>query len=142
MGVDRARGVWLSRLTDGEGDLILGMAVVGATISYALMAGSHILLRLKRPDLPRPYRTPGGIFTSSLALVLSLVAMTGVYAFDPRAFNYTLVLFIVGAIYYFAYGKNKLVAKTADEELALILDAESGLNDDGAGRLVPKVAET
>lgn len=126
----------------GEGDLILGMAVVGATISYALMAGSHILLRLKRPDLPRPYRTPGGIFTSSLALVLSLVAMTGVYAFDPRAFNYTLVLFIVGAIYYFAYGKNKLVAKTADEELALILDAESGLNDDGAGRLVPKVAET
>ncbi|WVM92222.1 amino acid permease [Halopseudomonas pachastrellae] len=32
----------------GEGDLILGMAVVGATISYALMALSHILLRLRR----------------------------------------------------------------------------------------------
>ncbi|WP_288988019.1 ethanolamine permease, partial [uncultured Cobetia sp.] len=28
----------------GEGDLILGMAVVGATVSYALMAASHILL--------------------------------------------------------------------------------------------------
>ncbi|MFL1455389.1 ethanolamine permease [Marinobacter sp. GN3S48] len=125
----------------GEGDLILGMAVVGATISYALMAGSHILLRLNRPDLPRPYKTPGGIFTSSLALVLSLVAMTGVYAFDPRAFNYTLVLFVVGAVYYFAYGKNKLVAKTADEELALILDAESDLDEENVGELSPKAAE-
>lgn len=112
----------------GEGDLILGMAVVGATLSYALMAGSHILLRLKRPDLPRPYRTPGGIVTSSVALVLSLVALTGVYAFDPRAFNYTIVLFVIGAAYYFLYSRHKLVAKTAEEEFQLVADAESSLS--------------
>ncbi len=105
----------------GEGDLILAMAVVGATISYALMALSHILLRVKRPDLPRPYRTPGGVVTSSVALVLALVALTGVYAFDPRAFNYTIVLFIAGAAYFFLYSKNKLVAKTAEEEFALVV---------------------
>ncbi|RAR62041.1 ethanolamine:proton symporter (EAT family) [Onishia taeanensis] len=111
----------------GQGDLILGMAVVGATLSYALMALSHILLRLKRPELARPYRTPGGIITSGVALVLSLVALSGVYAFDPRAFNYTLILFVLGAAYYFLYSKNKLVAKTADEEFALVADAESSL---------------
>lgn len=111
----------------GEGDLILGMAVVGATLSYALMALSHILLRLKRPEMPRPYRTPGGIITSGVALALSLVALSGVYAFDPRAFNYTLVLFAIGAAYYFFYSKNTLVAKTADEEFALVADAESAL---------------
>jgi len=116
----------------GEGDLILGMAVVGATISYALMSVSHIMLRFKRPDLDRPYKTPGGVFTSSIALVLSLVAMTGVYAFDPRAFNYTIVLFVIGAAYYFVYSRNRLVAKTADEELALILDAESLMEEEGA----------
>lgn len=111
----------------GEGDLILGMAVVGATVSYALMALSHILLRIKRPDLPRPYRTPGGVVTSGIALVLSLVALSGVYAFDPRAFNYTIVLFVIGAVYYFAYSKNKLVAKTAEEEFELIDNAEADL---------------
>lgn len=58
--------------------------------------------------------------------------MTGVYAFDPRAFNYTIVLFVVGAVYYFAYGKNQLVAKSADEELALVLDAESSLDEEEA----------
>lgn len=111
----------------GEGDLILGMAVVGATISYALMALSHILLRVKQPNLPRPYKTPGGVVTSGIALALSLVALTGVYAFDPRAFNYTIVLYVVGAIYYFAYSRHHLVAKTAEEEFELLEQAETEL---------------
>lgn len=111
----------------GEGDLILAMAVVGATVSYALMALSHILLRVKQPDLPRPYKTPGGVVTSSIALVLSLIALTGVYAFDPRAFLYTMMLFTVGAVYYFGYSSKHLVAKSADEEFAMLADAESDL---------------
>ena len=111
----------------GEGDLILAMAVVGATVSYALMALSHILRRVKQPDLPRPYKTPGGVVTSSIALVLSLIALTGVYAFDPRAFLYTMMLFIVGAVYYFGYSSKHLVAKSADEEFAMLADAESDL---------------
>ncbi len=116
----------------GEGDLILGMAVVGATLSYALMSASHILLRLRQPALARPYKTPGGMLTSATALVLSLVAMTGVYAFDPRAFNYTVILFVVGAAYYFLHGKHQLVAGSADEELALVLSAESTLDEEDA----------
>tara|TARA_Y100000589_G_scaffold121763_2_gene116118 strand:+ start:2329 stop:3789 length:1461 start_codon:yes stop_codon:yes gene_type:complete len=124
----------------GEGDLILGMAVVGATISYALMALSHILLRLRRPELERPYRTPGGVVTSALALLLSLVAMTGVYAFDPRAFNYTLVLFVFGAGYFLIYGRHHLVARSADEELALILDAEHTLDENPELPVTPQHA--
>ncbi|CAH0990428.1 putative amino acid permease YhdG [Sinobacterium norvegicum] len=111
----------------GEGDLILGMAVVGATISYALMAISHILLRLNHPEMHRPYKTPGGIFTSGISLVLAIVALTGVYAFDPRAFNYTIVLYVVGALYFFLYSKNHLVAKTAEEEFEMLAAAEEDL---------------
>jgi ethanolamine permease len=111
----------------GEGDLMLAMAVVGATISYALMSLSHILLRVKNPEMPRPYKTPGGTVTSGIAFVLSLVALTGVYAFDPRAFVYTIILYIMGALYYFLYSKNHLVAKTADEEFAMLEQAESDL---------------
>jgi len=111
----------------GEGDLMLAMAVVGATISYALMSLSHILLRVKNPEMPRPYKTPGGTLTSGIAFVLSLIALTGVYAFDPRAFVYTIILYVIGALYYFLYSKNHLVAKTAQEEFAMLEQAESDL---------------
>ncbi|MGL6124517.1 MAG: amino acid permease, partial [Shewanella sp.] len=111
----------------GEADLLLAMAVVGATVSYALMSLSHILLRIQQPELPRPYKTPGGIFTSGIALLLSLVALTGVYAFDPRAFFYTVVLFAIGAAYYFLYSSKHLVAHSADEEFAMLADAQSDL---------------
>ena len=77
--------------------------------------------------MPRPYKTPGGTVTSGIAFVLSLVALTGVYAFDPRAFFYTLILYAIGALYYFLYSKNHLVAKTADEEFAMLEQAESDL---------------
>lgn len=111
----------------GEGGLMLSMAVVGATISYALMALSHILLRKQQPDLHRPYKTPGGVFTSGMALILSLIALTGVYAYDPRAFWYTLILFVVIAAYYFFYSKNHLVARTAEEEFEMLAKAEADL---------------
>ncbi|ASP37531.1 ethanolamine permease [Bacterioplanes sanyensis] len=114
----------------GEGDLMLAMAVVGATVSYALMALSHILLRRKQPELARPYKTPGGVVTSAIALILSLVAMTGVYAFDPRAFWYTAILFAIGAVYYFAYSQHHLVANSAEEEFAMLAAAEADLNND------------
>lgn len=127
---------FLASLT-GEGDLMLAMAVVGATISYALMALSHLLLRIKQPNLARPYKTPGGMFTSGIALVLSLIALTGVYAFDPRAFNYTLILFVLGAGYFFFYSKHHLVAKTADEEFALLQQAEAELKVDEDKDAVP-----
>jgi len=111
----------------GEGDLILAMAVVGATVSYALMAYSHIVLRIKQPELERPYKTPGGIVTSGVALVLSLIALTGVYAFDPRAFFYTMILFAIGMAYYFLYSKKHLVAHSAEEEFEMLEQAQVDL---------------
>ncbi|EOX4836750.1 ethanolamine permease [Vibrio alginolyticus] len=114
----------------GEGDLILAMAVVGATVSYALMSLSHILLRIKQPELTRPYKTPSGIITSSISLVLSLIAMTGVYAFDPSAFFMTMGLFLIGGVYYGLYSRNKLVAATAEEEFAMLSVAELELESD------------
>ncbi|WP_025563382.1 ethanolamine permease [Psychromonas sp. SP041] len=111
----------------GEGDLMLSMAVVGATVSYAMMSGSHILLRIKQPNLNRPYKTPGGVVTSGISFVLSLIALTGVYAYDVRAFYFTLVLFVIGMAYYALVGRNNLVASSAEEEFAMLSRAEDEL---------------
>ncbi|MFC7741708.1 hypothetical protein ACFQXA_13175 [Nocardiopsis composta] len=42
----------------GDGDKLINIAVFGATVSYALMMVSHIVLRRREPGLERPYRTP------------------------------------------------------------------------------------
>jgi len=77
----------------GEGDLLILMAVFGATISYVLMMLSHIKLRLSRPDMDRPYKTPGGIVTSGIALILALIAVIAGFLVDPK------VWFMAAGIY-------------------------------------------
>ena len=44
----------------GQGAMLLNMAVFGAALSYVLMMVSHIVLRIREPNMVRPYRTPGG----------------------------------------------------------------------------------
>ena len=76
----------------------------------------------------RPYRTPGGMFTSGLCLLLSLLALTGVYAYDPQSFMFTMLLFALGAAYFLGFARHHLVAASAEEEFALLASAEADLD--------------
>ncbi|WP_236700440.1 ethanolamine permease [Allosalinactinospora lopnorensis] len=58
---------FLLAATVADGDQLINIAVFGATVSYALMMIAHIVLRRREPGLVRPYRTPGGIFTTGVA---------------------------------------------------------------------------
>jgi ethanolamine permease len=108
----------------GEGDLMITMAVFGATLSYALMMISHIILRFKEPDLHRPYKTPGGIFTSSIALVLSLVALASTFVVSQEAAAWSLGVYGLLLAYFIFYSRHHLVAKAPEEEFEAISNAE------------------
>ena len=43
-----------------DGDILLNMAVLGACLSYVLMNLSHLVLRLRQPNMVRVWKTPGG----------------------------------------------------------------------------------
>ena len=64
---------------------MLNIAVFGATVSYVLMMLSHIVLRRREPELERPYRTPGGVATSGVALVLAALAVVATFLVDEKA---------------------------------------------------------
>ncbi|TCM66778.1 ethanolamine:proton symporter (EAT family) [Acinetobacter calcoaceticus] len=106
----------------GEGDLLILMAVFGATISYVLMMLSHIKLRLSRPDLPRPYQTPGGIVTSSIALVLAAIAVVAGLMVNPKVWLITAMIYIGFVLYYVLYSRHHLVKGTPEQEFARIDD--------------------
>lgn len=54
--------------SDAVDAVILNMSVFGAVLSYILAMLSYIKLKLTRPDLPRPYESPFGIWGQLLGL--------------------------------------------------------------------------
>ena len=112
----------------GEGDLMITMAVFGATISYALMMLSHILLRIKEPNLERPYRTPGGVVTTGIAFVLAIIAFISTFVVSLEAALWSGVFYAILVAYFALYSRHHLVGKVPEEEFAAISQAESELN--------------
>ena len=111
----------------GEGDLLILMAVFGATISYVLMMLSHIKLRISRPDMHRPYKTPGGIFTSSIALVLAAIAVIAGFLVNPKVWFMAAGIYVLFIAYFIFYSRHHLVAGTPEQEFENIRKAEQEL---------------
>jgi len=111
----------------GEGDLMITIAVFGATLSYAMMMLSHIILRMKAPEMERPYRTPGGVLTTGIAMVLALVALASTFVVSQEAAMWSAVFYAVMVAYFVFYSRHHLVAKAPEEEFAAIASAEAEL---------------
>ena len=73
----------------GQGAMLLNMAVFGAAVSYVLMMVSHIVLRRREPEMPRPYRTPGGVATTGFALAVAVIAVVATFLVDSVAALWT-----------------------------------------------------
>ncbi len=111
-----------------QGALLILVAVFGATISYVLMLVSHIVLRFKEPDLERPYRTPGGVVTTGIALVLAVIAMVAGFLVDPLVIVVTAGVFALAIAYFYFYSRHHIKAGAPEEEFAAITDAEKDLH--------------
>ncbi len=111
----------------GEGDLMITMAVFGATISYALMMLSHIILRYKEPDLERPFKTPGGVLTTGIAFILSIGAFVSTFVVSLEAALWSGVFYAILVAYFGLYSRHHIVASVPEEEFAAIAKAEQEL---------------
>ncbi|GAA3703748.1 ethanolamine permease [Microlunatus aurantiacus] len=111
----------------GQGATLLNMAVFGAALSYVLMMISHIVLRRREPDMPRPYRTPGGVATTGFALVIAALAVVATFLVDSLAALLCLLAFAGFLAYFGLYSRHHLVASSPDEEFAALAEAEADL---------------
>jgi ethanolamine permease len=111
------------------GAALLSMAVFGAVISYALVMVSYIALNRKRPDLPRPYKSPLGEAGAWVGTIISLISLVATFAIESnRPGVYGTLIFVVAMyIYYWVYSRHHLVAQAPEEEIALIAEAEKEL---------------
>ncbi|HEY9314733.1 ethanolamine permease [Williamsia sp.] len=111
----------------GEGAILLNMAVFGAALSYVLMMVSHIVLRVREPGMPRPYKTPGGIYTTGFALVIAVASVIATFLVDTTAALWCLAAFVAFMAYFGLYSRKHLVANSPDEEFALLAESDEEL---------------
>jgi ethanolamine permease len=115
--------------TSSVGGALLNMAVFGAVLSYAGVMASFIKLRLSRPDLPRPYRSPLGIPGAALGAALAFLSLAATFAIESNrpAVIATAVFLGIAALYFGLYSSKRLVAQAPEEEVALLVDASKDL---------------
>ncbi|MFM8355867.1 MAG: amino acid permease [Gammaproteobacteria bacterium] len=102
------------------GGTLLNMAVFAAMFSYIMQALSFILLRQRRPDLPRPFRSPLGIVGPLLTIAIGLTTLWFQLA-DPVYRQGVLgvaVWFALCITYFALIGRHRLVL-SPEEAFAL-----------------------
>ena len=72
-------------------------------------------------------RTPGGVVTTSFALVIAAAAVVATFLVDPVAALWTFAAFAAFMVYFGLYSRNHLVANSPDEEFAALAKAEEEL---------------
>ncbi len=82
-------------------DALLALVNVGTLSAFAIVCAGVFVLRLRKPDLERPFRAPLGLVTAPVGVILCVVVMTGLSAETWVRF---VVWFLVGCGCYAAYG--------------------------------------
>ncbi len=125
MGFIVALVIYKAGMTTAVGATLLNMAVFGAVISYGLQTLSFILLRLRRPNVTRPYRSPWGIPGAVIAGMIALATLIALFvnpAYKTVIFG-VAIWYVLGLAYFVFYGRHRLVAQAPEEEFALLIEA-------------------
>jgi len=96
-------GVALVLLWTGTSESIIVYAGVGLSIFSMLAMSSIYVLRWKRPDLPRPFRTPGYPVTPAVYLVMTALLTVATFCSRPRISSYALVSILAGVPFYYLW---------------------------------------
>ena len=93
--------VWVGSLQE-----IIGYASVGLSLFSLLSMSSIFILRIKRPDLPRPFRTPGYPVTPAIYLILTGLLTWAAFMRQPVVSTYALLSILLGIPIYYIWRRH------------------------------------
>ncbi|HEX3772321.1 MAG TPA: amino acid permease [Polyangiaceae bacterium] len=83
-------------------DILAELTSIGTLFAFVLVSIGVMILRLKRPDIPRAFRVPGGPFVVPILGALSSGIL--MYTATTATLIRLVVWMAVGLVIYFAYG--------------------------------------
>jgi basic amino acid/polyamine antiporter, APA family len=107
------QGVWAAvLLVSGSYESLVDYAMFALWLSYGAMVAGVITLRIKRPDLPRPYRMWGYPFTAILFVAITVWFLANMILTRPVPSLIGLGLIVAGIPVYFFWTRSKFAAPT------------------------------
>ena len=91
--------VWSARL-----ERILTFAGVGLVLFSMLTVSAVFVLRWRRPDLPRPFRTPGYPVVPTVYLLGSGIVVAAVFREQPEVSAYSVARILAGVPVFYLWG--------------------------------------
>jgi basic amino acid/polyamine antiporter, APA family len=103
-------------LWTGSFEAIILYAGVGLSIASLLSVGAVYVLRIRQPDLPRPFRVPGYPWVPAVYLVATIALIVAVFSEEPRIATYSVLSILTGLPVYaiVSKGQRKPIAKMDD----------------------------
>ncbi len=99
--------------------ILTALISIGTLLAFVIVSAAVLVLRKTRPDLPRPFKVPGGPTIPILAIVTSLLVMATL----PLATWLRLIVWLlIGMVVYFTYSRSR--AKKVIEQRAIRFDVE------------------
>jgi len=95
-------------LLSGQYDQLFTCVIFSSWILYGMTTASVIVLRRKRPDIDRPYRTWGYPIVPVLFVLSALCLVLSTLFDSPRESLFGLVLIFIGLPFYLYWKKRKL----------------------------------
>jgi APA family basic amino acid/polyamine antiporter len=86
-------------------DVLYTYVIFGGTIFYGLAIASVFILRVRRPDLPRPYKTWGYPMTPILYSAASLLLLWSIYHESPFESLAGLAIIAAGIPAYYLFSR-------------------------------------
>jgi amino acid transporter len=103
-----AQGAWAAvLLVSGSYESLVDYAMFAIWLSYAFMVAGVIVLRIKRPNLSRPYRMWGYPFTAVLFLVITAWFLGNMIISRPVPSLASLGLILTGIPIYFFWARQR-----------------------------------
>jgi basic amino acid/polyamine antiporter, APA family len=90
-------------LWTGTQESIIVYAGVGLSIFSMLAMSSIFVLRWRRPELARPFRTPGYPLTPAIYLFLTALLTAATFHDRPRVSSYALLSILAGVPFYYVW---------------------------------------
>jgi ethanolamine permease len=117
LGFAAALAIHLTPQGGSVGPVLLNMAVFGAVIAYILQMASFIALRRRFPGMVRPYRSKAGVAGAAIAAAIAAVTLFTLFV-NPdynKGVIGAAIWFLLGIVYYAAYGRHRLVLSPEEE---------------------------